>query len=121
MTSDKIIVTQKATANDNTTIQRRRYPRRAHDVCMVNVDGHPYPVVDWSQCGVLFEGDTRSFAEGQTVNMILRFKVTNGIEDIKITGTIVRKNTRSVATTFTNTPKTTLDSFEHVIERSNVA
>ena len=118
MTSDKIIVANTKNANDNTTIQRRRFPRREQDVCMVNVDGHPYPVVDWSQCGVLFEADTRPFSEGQTVNMILRFKTDRGIEDIKVTGEIVRKNTRAVATQFTNLPETTYQSFEQVIKQS---
>jgi len=108
-------------SNDNTTNQKRRYPRRAHDVCMVNVDGHPYPVLDWSPCGVLFETDSRIFNEGQTVNMILRFKVGNEVEDVKITGEIVRKNSTTVATTFNGVPATTLKSFEKVIEKSNVA
>ena len=105
-------------ANDNATLKRRRFPRRTRDVCMVNVDGHPYPVVDWSQCGVLFEADTRTFSEGQTVNMILRFKLDQGIEDVKVTGEIVRTNSRAVATTFTETPKQSFEAFEKVIERS---
>tara|TARA_B100001750_G_C15486434_1_gene588576 strand:+ start:1000 stop:1362 length:363 start_codon:yes stop_codon:yes gene_type:complete len=118
MTTHKDIVSGRKNANDNTTDQRRRFPRRDCDVCMVNVDGHPFPVVDWSQCGVLFEGDTRFFAEGQTVNMILRFKTADGVEDIKITGKIVRKNGRAVATTFSDLPERTLKSFEKIIERS---
>lgn len=105
-------------ANDNTTNQRRRFPRRKSDVCMVNVDGHPYPVVDWSQCGVLFEGDTRIFDAGQKVNMILRFKVGNEIEDVKITGEIVRTNSKSVATTFHDVPEVILKSFDKVIQSS---
>jgi len=105
-------------ANDNTTNQRRRFPRRDQDICMVNVDGHPYPVTDWSQCGVLFEGDTRAFAEGQKVNMILRFKVGNEIEDVKITGEIVRTNSKFVATTFDSVPETTLKSFAKIIQSS---
>lgn len=105
-------------ANDNTTNQRRRFPRRDQDVCMVNVDGHPYSVMDWSQCGVLFTGDTRAFTEDQKINMILRFKMGNEIEDVKITGKVVRTNSKSVATTFDSVPETTLKSFEKVIESS---
>lgn len=118
MTNDKIIVTNRGGANDNTTVQRRRFPRRAHDVCMVNVDGKPYPVIDWSPCGVLFETDTRPFAEGQTVNMILRFKTPQGVEDAKVTGEIVRKNARTVATQFVDTPQPSIKSFEKVIQQS---
>ena len=107
-------------SNDNiTTTQRRRFPRRDQDICMVNVDGHPFPVVDWSQCGVLFEGDSRPFSEGQHVNMILRFKVGNTIEDIKITGEIVRTNSRTIATTFTSVPETVLQSFDQVIQKAS--
>ena len=120
MTNRKDIVS-KTSANDNTTTQRRRFPRREGDICMVNVDGQPYPIIDWSQCGVLFEGDTRTFSEGQIVNMILRFKLDNTIEDIKVTGEIVRTNSKAVATTFTETPPKTIQSFEKVIKQSSVA
>ena len=116
--TDKKEIVSKTNANDNSTEQRRRFPRREQDVCMVNVDGHPYPVIDWSQCGVLFKGDTRTFAEGQKVNMVLRFKLDNGVEDVKVTGEIVRTNSRAVATTFTETPKQSIETFEKVIERS---
>ena len=110
---------KESTSNDNIgqTETRRRYPRRAHDVCMVNVDGHPMPVVDWSQCGVLFEGDTRLYEPGQHLNMILRFKVGPAIEDVKVTGTVVRKNNHGVATTFDEIPETTLDTFDTVIAK----
>jgi hypothetical protein len=102
-------------ANDNTTSQRRRFQRRDHDVCMVNVDGHPYPVIDWSQGGVLFEGDTRQFSEGQMVNMILRFKAGHSIEDIKVSGTIVRKNNTHIATQFAKADDA--DLFDGVLEK----
>jgi len=102
-------------ANDNTTTQRRRFPRRDHDVCMVNVDGHPHPVVDWSQGGVLFEGDTRQFTTGQIVNLILRFKTENAIEDIKVSGKIIRKNNQYVATQFTSNDDANL--FDTILEK----
>lgn len=121
MTSDKIIVSKKQNANDNSTIQKRRFPRRSLDVCMINVDGRPYPVVDWSQSGVLFESDTRSFVEGQTVNMILRFKTVEGVEDIKISGEVVRKNAHTVATQFIDATDTIIESFEKVISQSRRA
>lgn len=106
-------------ANDNTTSQqRRRFPRRANDICMVNVDGHPFPVLDWSQCGILFEGDTRIFTPDQMVNMILRFKIGNEIEDVKVTGKVVRTNSKFVATTFNDVQETTLKSFDKVIQSS---
>jgi len=105
-------------ANDNSNQQRRRFPRRDQDVCMVNVDGHPYPVVDWSQCGVLFEGDTRLFEAGQKISMILRFKINNAIEDVKIVGEVVRKNSKLIATTFNEVPETVHKSFDKVIQSS---
>lgn len=103
-------------SNENTFAQKRRFPRRSHDVCMVNVDGHPFPVIDWSQCGILFEADSRSFTEGQAVNMILRFKLAHEVEDVKVTGKIVRKNSRYVATTFDDIPETTMKSFSKIID-----
>jgi hypothetical protein len=108
------------TSNDNhTTIQtRRQYPRRAHDVVMVNVDGHPYPVLDWSQCGVLFEGDSRFFAEDLNVNMILRFKVGNHIEDVKVSGKVVRTNNHTVAVTYSEAPEDIVETFNDIIRKS---
>jgi hypothetical protein len=103
-------------ANDNTTIQRRRFPRRDHDVCMINVDGHPYPVVDWSMCGVLFEGDTRTFEEGQHINMILRFKAGSMIEDVKISGKIIRKKGRAIATQFADLPNKVEQTLNKIID-----
>lgn len=105
-----------ANANDNTTVQRRRFPRRSHDVCMVNVDGNPYPVVDWSLSGLLFEGDSRLFETGQNVNMILRFKLNNKIEDVKVTAGVVRKNTQSIATHFTELPSKTQQTLHRLID-----
>lgn len=104
------------TANDNKSVQRRRFPRRNNDVCMVNVDGHPFPVVDWSLCGVLFEGDDRLFSAGQTVQMVLRFKVNDTIEDVKIIGEIVRKNARYVATQFKQIPSKVEQALHRVID-----
>lgn len=110
---------QTIASNDNAVPnQKRRFPRRNSDICMVNVDGHPYPVVDWSQCGVLFEADTKPFIEGQPINMILRFKTSEGIEDVKITGEVVRKNSVSVAASFDDVAEATLQSFEKVIQKA---
>lgn len=103
-------------ANDNTTNQKRRFPRRANDVCMVNVDGHPYPVSDWSQCGVLFEADTKRFESGQHVNLIIRFKVGNEIQDIKVSGEVIRKNNQTVAIQFTDY-KSVQSDFDGVIDQ----
>ena len=105
-------------SNDNISHQRRRYARRDCDVCMINVDGHPYPVVDWSQCGVLFEGDARLFEAGQIVSMVMRFKLNNKIEDVRVIGEIVRKNSKYIATKFYEVPEKTAESFNRVIESS---
>ena len=104
------------TVNDNSAGQRRAWPRRTMDVCMVNVDGHPYPVQDWSQGGVLFECDTRPYQVGQTISMILRFKVGQAIEDVKIIGQVVRKNAHSIAAQFKQVPQNAVQSFEKVIQ-----
>lgn len=103
-------------ANDNSTVQRRRFPRRTHDVCMINVDGHPFPVVDWSLCGVLFKGDTRTFNEGQHINMVLRFKTHDSIEDVKITGEVVRKKGMAIATQFGELPSNVEQQLHKIID-----
>jgi hypothetical protein len=67
-------------------------------------------------CGVLFEGDTRPFIEGQHVSMILRFKIGNEIEDVKIAAEIVRKNSRSIATQFSELPTAIEQTLHKVID-----
>jgi len=101
--------------NDNAVMQRREFMRRKQDVCMVNVDGHPYAVLDWSQGGILFQGDGREFVEGQHVNMTLRFKIGNNVEDIKVSGQVIRKGTRNIAVTFTSDVYNT--TFDELLEK----
>jgi len=108
---------KKDFGNDNVASeQRRAFDRRIQDVCMVNVDGHPFPVKDWSQGGVLFNADSRPFAEGQHINMILRFKVGNTIEDIKISGEIIRKKGNDIAAKFQAITDYEMTQFDRVIE-----
>jgi len=106
-------------ANDNSGGKRREHERRDMDVCMVNVEGHPYPVTDWSQGGVLFETDTRAYEIGQTITMILRFKIGNSVEDVKVIGEIVRKNAKAVAAQFKDVHDTALASFARVIAQAS--
>lgn len=105
--------------NDNVDVQRRRFPRRANDTCLITVDGTPYPVKDWSLSGVLFEADTRTFHEGDTVPMELKFRVNETFSSIETRGHVVRKNAHFVATQFEELSTKAQQTLHEVIDNSH--
>jgi hypothetical protein len=114
----KVIDTLSQARNDNVDVQRRRFQRRSTDTCMINVEGHPYPVKDWSLSGVLFEADSRLFSEGQHIPMVLRFKLGQSVADVKIMGHVVRKNGHFIATQFDQLSSEAQQTLHRVIDES---
>lgn len=96
----KVVQSLEQSINDNVDVQRRRFERRSTDTCMISVNGMPYPVKDWSLSGVMFEADTRTFAMNENLPMTLKFHLNGIIASVDVTGRIVRKNSRFVATQF---------------------
>lgn len=114
----KVIETLNAAKNDNVDVQRRRFQRRSTDTCMITVDGSAYPVQDWSLSGVLFEADTRTFNTGDSVPMVLKFRLGDAIADVEVTGNVVRKNDRYIATQFDELSSKAQQTLHQVIDES---
>ncbi|PCI00692.1 MAG: hypothetical protein COB76_02975 [Alphaproteobacteria bacterium] len=114
----KVIETLTGAKNDNVDVQRRRFQRRAGDTCMITVEGRAYPVQDWSMSGVLFEADTRTFNEGASIPMTLRFRLGDAVSNVDVTGNIVRKNARYIATQFDPLSSLAQQTLHQVIDES---
>lgn len=114
----KIVESLNTTTNDNTEVQRRRFPRRSNDTCIVTIAGMAYPVTDWSMSGVLFEADTRTFANGENLPMTLKFRTGGTVAKVDVTGDIVRKNSRYVATQFAPLSTKAEQTFHKIIDGS---
>ena len=114
----KVIETLNNSGNDNIDVQRRRFQRRSTDTCVISVSGVPYPVKDWSLSGVLFEADTRLFNDGDTLPMTLKFRLGDAIADVDVTGNVIRKNARFVATQFEPLSNKAQQTLHQVIDQS---
>ena len=83
---------------------RRQYPRRSQDVCVCEVNGQTYPVVNWSLGGVLLQVGERLFAVDQDLYFTLKFKVGMHILDITHKARVVRKTPGHIALKFHTLP-----------------
>ncbi len=110
-------------ANSDMPSTRRRYDRRANDVCMARLNGNSYPVVDWSYGGLMLDTDGRSFKLGHMFDVTLSIKSQNRIWDIEHTASVVRKSDNSVALRFDPLPghiRTQMEAVQRQIRLSRL-
>ena len=98
------------------THTRRRHARREQDRCIALAYGQSFPVENWSQGGVLLNGDDRLFGKGQDIEITLKFKLRNMIMDIDLRGRVVRKGAGKVAVQFAPAGRAVRRSFQRVID-----
>lgn len=104
---------------DNTNEQfstRRRFSRRSCDSSVVIINGQIYPVENWSMGGVAINGDTRGFGVNTTVDMIIKFKLSDHVIDLNHTARVVRKNEHRVAFEFEPLTTKVRKGFQTVID-----
>lgn len=114
--NDKILKALQNATNDNREATRRRFPRRAQDTCVAEVQGTNYPVQDWSQCGVLFEADGRDFAKDAQVSVVMKFRLSDVVTEIPVKAKVVRAGKTKVALEFVDVAKKIQAAFSKVIE-----
>ena len=95
---------------------RRQYPRRSQDVCVCEINGQPYPVVNWSLGGILLQVDERLFAVDQDLYFTLKFKVGMHILDITHKARVVRKTPGHIALKFHTLPTFRRKQLQSVIK-----
>ena len=113
---EKILRALRSATNDNRENTRRRFPRRMKDICVLGIGDTNYPVHDWSQCGVLFEADGRTFEAGKKISVIMKFKLAEVVTEIPVQAKIIRSGKKSVALDFIDVPQNIQDAFSKVIE-----
>lgn len=118
---EKIFQSFLSAGNDNAAPTRRRFARRANDICVLMVGENTYPIHDWSQCGVLFEADGRQFEAGTDMAATLKFRDNDTVTDIPLTATVIRAGKNRVACEFKNLNKFVEDTFNRIIENATSA
>ena len=79
---------------------RRRFTRRDCDNSVVIIDGQIYPVENWSMGGVAVNGDTRAFGVNTSVDVTMKFKLSDSVLDLPHTARVVRKTAHRIAFEF---------------------
>ena len=95
---------------------RRSEPRRTVDNCIGMIDGTTFPVENWSRGGVMFRGDSRLYSIGDTVEMTLKFRLSDRIVDVPTRGRIVRKSGFALAMQFEGLDPQNRRQFQNVID-----
>lgn len=117
--NDKILKSLESAINDNQEATRRRFPRRVSEICVAAIDGTNHPVIDWSQCGVLFDGDGRDFEDGSEHDVVMKFKLADVVTEIPVKARVARASKTKVAMEFFSVPKKIQEAFSKVIEDTN--
>ncbi|AGH98559.1 PilZ domain-containing protein [Micavibrio aeruginosavorus] len=106
----------RANGSNDAAETRRRYPRRHVDRCVASVNGSIFPIENWSFGGLQIMADERLFGIGQSVDMVLKFKLRNTIVDIDVRGTVIRKTADHVGVEFEPLSHTIRRAFQQVID-----
>ena len=109
----------KAHVGNDTADAMKRADRRTVDVSICEIDGTVYPVTNWSASGILLAGDERLFAKGESVDIKLRFRLSDRILEIPHTATVARKLKGGVALHFDPLPDEASRNFSAVIDDYN--
>lgn len=83
-----------------TSTGKRMHERRDMDGCICVFDGKPLPVENWSLGGALLRADGRLFAEGQNIDITLRFKIRDHVINISHQALIIRRSREHIAIRF---------------------
>lgn len=101
---------------DYDVTHKRRHPRRETDKCVIEINGQPHPVMNWSIGGVLIQADSRSFGMDNEIDMTMKFKLRDKIIDVNHRGRVVRKTNDSVAFEFLPVSDQIKRNFQNVID-----
>ena len=95
---------------------RRRFSRRSCDNSVVIIDGQIYPVENWSMGGVAINGDTRGFGVNTSVDMTIKFKLSEDVIDLPHTARVVRKTAHRVAFEFSPLTRNVQKGLQTVVD-----
>lgn len=103
-------------ASNDQNDSRRATPRHKAGNCIVLIDGKAYPVHNWSEGGLLIQGDDRMFSTDAPVELTMKFRLGNRLLDIAQRGHIVRKTRNALAVQFDAVQQDVSRKFKQVID-----
>lgn len=111
-----ILNKMRSTVSNDDAANRRASPRRVMDQCVGVVDGKTYPIVDWSNGGVLMTGDGKTIGLDEAKDITLKFKLSDSVVAVKHTGKIIRKTKDKFAIRFEPLTRDVAHQFQQVID-----
>lgn len=114
----KIIERFERKSNDNESVSRRRFPRRAIDTCAIKIDDVTYPIQDWSKNGALFSADGRIFEENSVIPITMRFRLSDEVMNVALDARVIRSKKSGVALEFINVTNDVKQAFNRVIDHA---
>ncbi len=82
---------KKTGSIDTAGAQRRIYPRRTADSCVAEIGDTTYPVLNWSESGILLGGDGRFIGDHTICPITIKFKMHDHIMNVRHQARVVRK------------------------------
>lgn len=103
-------------ASNDDVDSRRSSERREMDQCIGIIDGKAYPIQNWSNGGVLLQGDDRTFAVNDIKNITMKFKVADRVMDVNHVGRVLRKGRDKFVLQFSPLTDEVSNRFKQVVD-----
>lgn len=111
-----ILKKMRSTVSNDDDENRRASPRRRMDHCVGIVDGKTFPIVDWSNGGVLLTGDGKTVSLEEAKDITLKFKLSNEVLAVQHRGRVIRKTNDKFAIRFEPLTRDISQQFQQVID-----
>ena len=111
-----ILKKMRSTVSNDDEANRRASPRRHMDQCVGIVDGKTFPIVDWSNGGVLLTGDGKTVSLEENKDITLKFKLSDSVLAVKHKGRVIRKTNDKFAIRFEPLTRDISQQFQQVID-----
>ena len=111
-----ILDTLKINASNDDADSRRAHERRQMDNCIGIIDGKAYPIENWSNGGVLIQGDDRTFTINDVKTITMKFKIADRVMDVTHIGRILRKGRDKFVLQFSDLTQDVDRKFKKVID-----
>lgn len=111
-----ILKKMRSTVSNDDADNRRASPRRVMDQCVGVVDGKTFPIVDWSNGGVLLTGDGKTIGLEDAKDITLKFKLSDQVMAVKHRGRVIRKTKDKFAIRFEPLTRDITHQFQQVID-----
>ncbi len=103
-------------ASNDDVDSRRSHERREMDQCIGIIEGKAYPIQNWSNGGVLLQGDDRVFSVNDVKNITMKFKIADRVVDVNHVGRILRKGRDKFVLQFSPLTDEVSHTFKQVVD-----